>query len=600
MIADPDELLNCKSCSDSIELIDRLCDVCIGPHVRRGHKIVDHRGYEMSVCENHKMINDLFCVQCSQVLCNKCLLNHRGHDYVTAAEKRLETRKEIFEFISKFETLNKDIKFHQMIQKDSSKELDEASVIANPAKTVDILVEIIGNYLRKLVLSDAHLSKIDELAKTFNDNIIQAAEKAAKHDSLVNESESMVASLRENLQKSDGVLVGTFLSAVEDMNRSLNDQSTSLKEFVSFTPFHIGGEKLESFASQFLNEFLNMTKWPEVAYQPFEMIIAFEGVSYPKVEETIEGSIFCPSERGYFGVVYTNEETLMFSLLHVYSVSMNKRFCKCRSGNRLLQLGRYCQLCGKDESGQRIVLFKEKDTQIAEQNLTKIIQVKNVSKTLMHFALFFVGKVIIVHACEPIYAQNRHAPVVTSKPFPDIIPANCLLVYSSPEFNALIWDPIRKVIRPLKQDRSVKNISCSEKPVLFTCTSDMNLVAITVSSSENIIIISNDISTQLNSAIHGLQRVDALFLTEKKVLLAWNYRRKICVAFRECLQGSASSWFAVKAFKKPELNDVPEQYNETKWERIEHTQTDVYIFISKATLPWILPISDIIGNLPRP
>ena len=127
----------------------------------------------------------------------------------------------------------------------------------------------------------------------------------------------------------------------------------------------------------------------------------------------------------------------------------------------------------------------------------------------------------------------------------------------------------------------------------------MNLFAITVSSSENIIIIRNDISTQLTPAIHGLQRVDALFLTEVKILLAWNLRRKICVAFRECLQGSASKWIAIKAFQ-PQLNQMPEEYKESKWHRIEHTQSHVYIFIPRVSVPWILPMHEILGKLPPP
>ena len=126
----------------------------------------------------------------------------------------------------------------------------------------------------------------------------------------------------------------------------------------------------------------------------------------------------------------------------------------------------------------------------------------------------------------------------------------------------------------------------------------MNLFAITVSSSENIIIIRNDISTQLTPAIHGLQRVDALFLTEVKILLAWNLRRKICVAFRECLQGSASKRFAIKAFQ-PQLNQMPEEQG-IEVHRIEHTQSHVYIFIPRVSVPWILPMHEILGKLPPP
>ena len=71
------EVLNCSTCVSSSEKSKSFCNVCIGAHTRRGHKIIDHSGYEISVCDEHKTINDLFCSQCSHVLCSKCILNHR-------------------------------------------------------------------------------------------------------------------------------------------------------------------------------------------------------------------------------------------------------------------------------------------------------------------------------------------------------------------------------------------------------------------------------------------------------------------------------------------------------------------------------------------
>ena len=76
-------LLNCKTCNSLQEQNDFLCSSCICPHVRRGHENVDQRGYEMSICASHKLMNDLFCIQCSQVVCNKCILNHRGQGYIS-------------------------------------------------------------------------------------------------------------------------------------------------------------------------------------------------------------------------------------------------------------------------------------------------------------------------------------------------------------------------------------------------------------------------------------------------------------------------------------------------------------------------------------
>ena len=72
-----DEFMRCSTCVCASETVKVFCDTCICAHTRRGHKILDHSGYEISVCDDHKIINDLFCIPCSQVLCSKCLHNHR-------------------------------------------------------------------------------------------------------------------------------------------------------------------------------------------------------------------------------------------------------------------------------------------------------------------------------------------------------------------------------------------------------------------------------------------------------------------------------------------------------------------------------------------
>ena len=54
---------SCDNCDDSESSISHVlyCDVCIGPHIKKKHNVLDSKGYQPAVCEAHKTLCSSFC-----------------------------------------------------------------------------------------------------------------------------------------------------------------------------------------------------------------------------------------------------------------------------------------------------------------------------------------------------------------------------------------------------------------------------------------------------------------------------------------------------------------------------------------------------------
>ena len=264
--------------------------------------------------------------------------------------------------------------------------------------------------------------------------------------------------------------------------------------------------------------------------------------------------------------------------------------------------GNYCARCMKDEFGNEVTLIRQilLKTKISSPAQIKPVYVAGslgvVSQQARYFAVTCAERVILIHVGKAAYLGKQTTAQEILEPFPSIKSSHCLLFYRNPNVNCLIWDPEKKAVRPFRYDKSVKSVICSEKPQLIAGNSDLSLIAVTVASSDDIIILKHPKESRLSSTHHGLHRVDALHLTAENVLLAWNSRRKTCVAFRESFQGACSSWYAIKAFK-PQLKNL-RKGNGEDWKRIEHAGSDVYIYLSGQVQPWVLPMLKITDNLP--
>ena len=88
-------IYRCKTCAaegndgNHVDADMYFCQICIvGNHLRRKHDIIDHKGYEPSVCTPHKNLDEFFCKTCRSVFCSNCTKDHSGHDFQMLEKKQ--------------------------------------------------------------------------------------------------------------------------------------------------------------------------------------------------------------------------------------------------------------------------------------------------------------------------------------------------------------------------------------------------------------------------------------------------------------------------------------------------------------------------------
>ncbi|XP_075260904.1 uncharacterized protein LOC142352287 [Convolutriloba macropyga] len=142
-----ERLYSCDSCLDDSEECSNeaqkelFCDLCVVPHVKKGHDIKTAKGQVPLICETHKMLNSLYCKTCDVTFCAKCTSNHSKHEMGSSSERASEIRKELFEILTKSEKREKPLR----VKKES---LIEQKV--RHASEQDRLKEIFSKEVEKL------------------------------------------------------------------------------------------------------------------------------------------------------------------------------------------------------------------------------------------------------------------------------------------------------------------------------------------------------------------------------------------------------------------------------------------------------------------
>ena len=181
------------------------------------------------------------------------------------AEKRVESTKQIFEYLTDFEILSKDIKFHEMIQLDAADHRNTYTV----EDIIEIIVKMSEKLLRETATSQQQKPKLEQLARALNEKNEVASQEFQKHTQLVNESESLVKSLRENLQNSNSVLVESFCKARKSLEQSLDQQNQVLKTHACLKLLHFERDDLKLLIENVFEVCLRSIEWPKFDYMPF-------------------------------------------------------------------------------------------------------------------------------------------------------------------------------------------------------------------------------------------------------------------------------------------------------------------------------------------
>ena len=148
----PELLYKCTQCNifeDSKKPVEFLCDLCVASHIKKGHRILDHKGQEPTACSEHRQLCLDYCITCAELFCAKCLGKHRKHDFQSLNEKASEVRAKVFDLLTdweknekvalgKNESISKIVDIHKMKVEKLVKEVEDTLDKVKENLTVEI------------------------------------------------------------------------------------------------------------------------------------------------------------------------------------------------------------------------------------------------------------------------------------------------------------------------------------------------------------------------------------------------------------------------------------------------------------------------------
>ena len=210
-LCDRMELYRCACLPDSDSC---LCDLCISPHIRKQHKIVDCKGYEPAICSTHNALCTFFCERCEVIICFKCLGSHCEHKFISAADKALDLRKIVFEYLNKFDNLSKTLAERKAaVDKAYTFRADSYPSLADE----NFLDGLCSNFERIVRSNSAEWNSL--LSESVSEDIIQK---------ICERADSKISNLRWMLSLSDGVFISEFLRSKSSLDSSIAEQKSIL------------------------------------------------------------------------------------------------------------------------------------------------------------------------------------------------------------------------------------------------------------------------------------------------------------------------------------------------------------------------------------
>ena len=268
-----DKFFICLSCISNTgeEKKEIHCLECIASHVKRGHKVTDEKDYEVSVCEKHKNLHSLFCVDCVVISCFQCVFTHVGHEMIDIAQKATETKEEIFKCLDSFDQLSKDVKFREICQKDFTEVMQIETEKYKPEKLKEILSKSICQNVSCYMESEKFGSlKADLKNQFYRKNTEMSTYELKQFSQVVENSHQLFTQTRNLLTNSDSFVIEKFSKIRDDINLSLKQQRKELKNLVCIKPFNFGSPKLKSLMEKLIEQFLSSIEWPTLDTIPFE------------------------------------------------------------------------------------------------------------------------------------------------------------------------------------------------------------------------------------------------------------------------------------------------------------------------------------------
>ena len=214
------EVFRCSCLVDNSDIVEFLCDVCIGPHIKKQHDIVDYKGYKPATCSKHRMLSFMFCYDCDMIFCLKCLGPHCKHDYRPVSEKAKEVRKTVFEYLNQFDELAKP-----MARRRNNVQKFEESHEANFANLGSD--GLIGELCKKFeTMLRANATKWTEDIET---KLLEKEKLDPVFDKL-KQADSQIENLRGLLVMSDNTIVSSFFEEKVNFDCALENQKSEVNK----------------------------------------------------------------------------------------------------------------------------------------------------------------------------------------------------------------------------------------------------------------------------------------------------------------------------------------------------------------------------------
>ena len=304
-VVDQLEFYRCSSCNDcGNSNIDPIyCDLCISPHVKKKHEVLDSKGYRPAVCEVHKTLCTSFCETCQIVFCSKCTELHFEHKLTALSEKARGIRKEIFKYLEDFDKLSKPFAERQNAADASLQDKKDAF----PDLSMENFGKSLCNNFERIVQENS--SKWENLSAP--SDVVHAISDKVDFN---------ITTLRSMLTMSDGVFVSHFLNSKASFDSSIREQEAEVESH--------GNAKwcrtLDSIISYCINDVIATWKLP-----------AFERRAFRKLQLQRTRTVHLPSkwERFVYDLTNTKSE-ISFSYWESKDVSISKRYRCSNPGNQ--------------------------------------------------------------------------------------------------------------------------------------------------------------------------------------------------------------------------------------------------------------------------
>ena len=485
-------MYRCKSCPVNSEAeSDKMmassneifyCRLCIvGPHLRRNHEIVDSKGYNPAVCDEHRNLCLYYCETCLCVFCSDCTKSHSLHKFQPLEEKAPEVRGKIFAYITSSEEQSKPLKHKEAVTQSCFK---KKAAFRNSFERNKLTDTLCSNYEQEI--RSKTKKWCETLKDVLHDDETQTVALFENLKSVNAESGESCVKLKELLQTSEGNLVKQFTDAEASLKFSAGDQKNELKMHIHME----WTEELHILIHNSINQALKSVKIPGIARVQMEELELDEAKNVPGIERQIECAkmdVISQAENELSGW-YTDE---LFGL----NVSQNQ--CS------------FFLLTETDEkpSVERIVLTD--------------VNVK--------YVFFKIGYIAICTTMDSfkVYCPERNVFVYEFKVDKNCIPLQ-INSWEDNTFSSLAWfeDSLQVKFTPVSNGE----LTLAEKPRLL----GQNVEIFSFTHSENKVTIwdrKKNLRMDISNLQHGLSSVDNMKVTDKKTLFLLDYRLHLAVKF---------------------------------------------------------------------